>query len=236
VLKNKERVVQMADSTVRFRFIPNVLISLAAAGTMVALTQTALAVDNGGNGEGNLDLYNSSNVTSTKPIAALQWGGTYYIELTSPGNKSKLWNEVNAPATVKFNFFNPPKTFKGDPGHWKVSNPTFTVKGTEINGPTNKAPFVYKFTLPTKAPNGNYTIEAGQVAFNHSTGSGDKNNNGEDEMYFSNDPNIGGGSIVIGPKTPAGQMPEVPYAGILPAVILAGGAWFFLRRRRKVNS
>ncbi|QQE78870.1 hypothetical protein [Alicyclobacillus sp. SO9] len=225
----------MSQAKPRLRIIRNITLSMAMTGTMVALTQTALA-DNGGNGEGNLDLYNSSSVTSTAPISALQWGGTYYIELTNPGNKSKLWNEVNAPAHLTFNFFNPPRPFKADPGKWDTSNPTFSVTGTEVDGSSNKAPFVYKFTLPSKVNNGSYTIEAGPVAFNHSTGHGENNNKGEDEMYFSNDPNIGGGSISIGPTTPAGQMPEVPYAGILPAVILAGGAFVYLRRRRKAKA
>lgn len=228
----------MGKGSMKARLVRNAVFATAVAGSMLALTQTALA-DNGGNGEGKLAIFSTSDVKNAQEVASLQWGGTYYIELENPGKQSRLWNELNAPTTVVFNFFNPPSNFKGDPGHWDLSNYTFKVTGSEVDGKSNSAPFVYKVTLPgaqtasqKKYGDGNYAIETGQVAMHHN---GVFFNNGEDEMYFSRDPKIGG-AITIYPPTPAGQLPEVPYAGIIPAIVLAGGGLLYLRRRRQTRA
>jgi hypothetical protein len=208
--------VKMGISRFLDKPVRTLLVAVAALGTMLTMSGTALA-DQGGNGEGKLEVYATATATG-KPAASLSWGGTYYIELLNPGGRSQLNNITNGPNSIKFNFFNPPRTFQGDPGHWNTNGSTFTVTGTQ----TQK--FIYKITLPTKPyTEGNYTIEAGPISMHK--------NHGEDEVYFANDPNIGG---VININTPpAGQLPEVPYAGMLPLLVLLGGGYLYIRRSRR---
>ena len=186
---------------------------------MAAAPLTAFAHDNGGNGEGQLAVYASNPSPTTSPTTNIQLGGTYYIELLNPGGNPLPQNIKSAPNEATFNFIHPSVNLQGNPGNWSFTT-TFTVDGTLVSG----SHYVYKITLPAQEPKGYYTIETGPLQMN--------TNSGEDEEYFTNDPSIGGTGTTVQGYDLTGQLPEVPYAGLIPMLAILGGGYVFLRRRR----
>ncbi len=195
-------------------------VALAVIGGLLATSAVsafASASDNGGNGEGTLAIFTNQNLS--KGTSNLNSGGTYYIELLNPGGGTRLTQLRHVPATLTFNFFTPAVNFQGNPGKSK-DTPAATVQGTEVG---TRSPYIYKVTLPANLAQAYYTIETGAPMSN-----GGK---GEDEFYFSTDPSINNNQGVQ-ILNPAGQLPEMPYPVVIPALLLVGAVTVFSLRRK----
>ncbi len=204
--------------------------SLALGGTAFASSGgSGGSGDNGGNGEGTLYMYSTlaNAENGSAPVSALTEGQTYYFVLASPGGKTQENNLKNVPPTLTFNFYNPAHNFQGNPK--KAEKYAKDIRFSVLSGQlSNKHPFVYPVTLPSNVSPGDYTIGTfGVNAQPQSNG-----NSGEDEFFFSTDPSIDG-TVTVQPAT-QGNMPEVPFAGLLPVALAAiGGVVWYARRRAR---
>ena len=197
-------------------------VTLVMIGGLLMTSAVSAFADNGGNGEGTLAIFTSTTPSQGTSTSNLNSGGTYYIELLNPGGSTRLTQLKNVPTTLTFNFFTPAVNFQGNPGKYAKDTPAGTVQGTEVG---TESPYIYKITVPANLAKAYYTIETG-APMSHG-------GNGEDEFYFSTDPSVNGNQGVQ-ILNPAGQLPEMPYPVVIPALFLVGAVAVFSLRRKAV--
>lgn len=131
-------------------------------------------------------------------------GQVVYITLENPGGQEGNTNYKSIPPSLTF-------SFKGSSDSEHGTDAT----GTLVSG-TN-TPLVYKVNVPADLVTGKYTVS---TQFSMANGS-----KGEDTFSWSGTSDF--------QTIPAGQLPEFPYAGLAPVLLLGAiGVGMIVRKRR----
>ncbi|QQE79332.1 hypothetical protein [Alicyclobacillus sp. SO9] len=146
----------------------------------------------------------------------LQWGHTYYVKINGKSGSGfggyDFWVSHQS-----FYFYNYSQSkLSESPGKWGSN--VFKSIGTKVSTG------FYKVNIPAEGhySSGKYIVQT-HLSF------------GGKDYYFTCGPSNGFTHVTIHGNGTAGDMPEVPYAGILPAVVLLGAGYLYLRRRRKTT-
>ena len=149
-------------------------------------------------------------------------GGTTVIEtgvMSNPSDPSALNPMVPATGNMWTYTYKVPT-----PSMISGNSVTYSVYGGAGNLTTSEG----STTLPTYTP---YMIHYTTNTASYYGTSGLYQN----QWVDSDDPIYGKSSGTVTLITTSGEMPEVPYAGALPALFAAGAVFFFVRKRRRTN-
>lgn len=158
--------------------------------------------------------------------------------VTGSGPTAQLEDAHALPASFPFTFTN------------TVTGTTYSETGIMPSGDTAKSiphmipqageTFTYTYMVPTPAVSGKYTVSGGAGFFTDGSLNHppfmihwESNTTSTNQWVDNDDPIYGTASTTVTLNTPQGKMPEVPYAGALPAFFAAGAIFFYVRKRRR---